>query len=95
LIIGINNLNGCGLWYINMALFEKDGNIYFVDRNMNEENELFYERANFIVCLCVRGEDYGNCVRYSNMYMNRKYLKCEYGRDVLDVLEEMEYRVHH
>jgi len=75
-----------------MALFERNGNVLFISRNIGELDEHFYERANFICCQKITHDNnnqYDKYVKYSNIYMNWKYLKSEYGVDVMDELNGM------
>jgi hypothetical protein len=73
-----------------MALFRKNKFICIVERDANEPQEHFIERGNFIVGQKPKNDaEYNKAITYSYVFINNKYLKCEYGADVMHELRLM------
>lgn len=73
-----------------MSVFRKNDKIYIVEKDEFETFEHFIERGNFIASQQVTNEkDYEKAVLFSRIYVNRKYLKCDYVDSVIKELESM------
>jgi hypothetical protein len=73
-----------------MSVFRKNNKIYIVHKEDLENYEHFIERGNFIASqLPKTEEEYNEVVLYSRMYINNKYLGCEYNQSIMHKLQEM------
>ena len=73
-----------------MSIFRKKNNIYIVNKDPMETFDHFIERGNFIAAQNPISEhEYENVVLYSHIYINSKYLKCNYKDDIMQNLENM------
>lgn len=73
-----------------MKSFIKDGVICLVEKDINEPLEHFSERGNFIVSQNpTNKEDYTKAVRFSRLFVNCKYYKCQYSPEVMKSLKLM------
>lgn len=73
-----------------MSVFRKDNIICIVHRENNESLQHFYERGTFIVNQKPKNDkEYNKCVIYSNIFINSKYLKCEYDSNIMKELTTM------
>lgn len=73
-----------------MSVFRKNNKIYIVHKSDLENYEHFIERGNFIASQNpTTEEEYDNVVLYSHMYINNKYLGCEYQQVIMDKLNVM------
>ena len=75
-----------------MSVFRKDNKIYIVHKDDLETYEHFIERGNFIACQNIdpeKKEDYDKIILYSYIYINNKYLGCEYHDQIMSELNKM------
>lgn len=73
-----------------MSIFRKGSVIVIVDKNENEPMEQFIERGNFIVKQNPRNDsEYEKYVLFSRIYMNIKYLGCEYDPNIMKEINVM------
>ena len=74
-----------------MNILLKSGYIVKTYREPNEPYERFIERVHFIAKQQPKTkEEYDEVVIYSKIYANIKYLKCEYNKEVMDRLNQMQ-----
>ncbi len=68
-------------------IFRKGKYMYRVSIEQNEPRQYFLDRGNFIARLTPKSEqEYDEAVRYSRIYINVKYGKCEYSQPIMDRL---------
>ena len=61
-----------------------------VEKDENEPQEHFIERGNFIASQKPQNvQEYTKSVTYSYIYINNKYLKCQYNPSVMQELNQM------
>ena len=67
-----------------MSIFRKDNCIIILEKDKDEIIEHFIERGNYIVSRNPKSEkEYNRLVLYSRIYINIKYLGCEYGPEIM------------
>jgi hypothetical protein len=73
-----------------MSLYEKNGIIYLIEMDDNEELEHYYERCNFIANQQIQDDnEYNKAITYSRIYINYKYYECLYNDNVMAQLKKM------
>lgn len=73
-----------------MSVFRKKDKIYIVNKDEFETFEHFIERGNFIASQGITNEkEYDRAVLYSHIFINNKYLKCDYDDKIMEELEVM------
>ena len=73
-----------------MSIFRKNNKIYIVHKDELEPYEHFIERGNFIASQEPQDEEqYNYIVSYSRIYINNKYLGCEYQDQIMKELNKM------
>lgn len=66
-----------------MSIFRKGSVICIVEKQDNENRDVFIDRGNFIVSQKPNNKKtYDEAVVYSKVYTNEKYLHCEYDSEV-------------
>lgn len=71
-------------------VFRKDNFICIVEKDNDEPQEHFVERGNFIASQKPKNEqEYTKSITYSHIYINNKYLKCQYNPSVMHDLNQM------
>ena len=79
---------------MNSNIFIKNGNFCVIEKDEYEPFEHYYERCNFIVSQINNGHytddiTYSQYVIYSKIWLNIKYLGCEYDKDIHDIIDVM------
>lgn len=70
-----------------MIIFSKNGIKHKIYRKENEPKKIFNDRTLFIMCQNPKNKKHlSEIITYSNIYINVKYLNCEYGRDIMSKL---------
>lgn len=69
--------------------FVKNGYVVIVKQDHNEPYSHFLERGMFIVDKKPTVDTYDNIVKYSRIFINTKYLKCSYNKEVMDNLKKL------
>lgn len=78
-----------------MTLFHKNKMICVVNKNKYEPFDHYYQRCNFVTSQIINDqEDYDKVITYSQIFINHKYLGCEYDKNVMNTLDEMIRMVH-
>jgi hypothetical protein len=73
-----------------MSIFRKGSVICIVEKQDNENRDVFIDRGNFIVSQKPHNKKtYDEAVVYSKVYANEKYLHSEYDSDVKGRLDAM------
>jgi hypothetical protein len=75
-----------------MSVFRKGNKIYIVHKDVLETYEHFIDRGNFIASQNIdpmEEEEYEKVVLYSKIYVNNKYLGCEYHNQIMKELNRM------
>ena len=72
-------------------VFRKNNFICLIEKNDDDEpEEHFIERGNFVASQKPRNEqEYTKSIIYSYVYINNKYLKCQYNLSVMHELNQM------
>ena len=66
-----------------MSVFIKNGFLVIMDKNKNESNESFTKRGWFTVSQEPNNTKKFELVeKFSNMWINKKNLKCKYNQDI-------------
>ena len=78
-----------------MSVFRKNNKLYIVHKNDLENYEHFIERGNFISSQNPETQqEYDNVVLYSYIYINNKYLGCEYHQVIMNKLNDMVKKIN-
>jgi len=70
--------------------FYNDGFIIKLEQDLNEPQDKYIERGYFVVCQKPKSvEEYLKAKKYSRIYINNKYLGCEFTEKVMEELNKM------
>ena len=76
-----------------MTIFEKDGYVILLKKDIGEPTEHLVERGYFVVSQKPKTqEEYDIAILYSRIYINKKYKKCKYGDTIENKLMDMSNR---
>lgn len=71
-------------------LFLKDNFYCIINQDKFETFEQFIDRGYFIICQKPKNiADYEDIIKFSRIYINNKYLKCQYNETITIKLYEM------
>ena len=77
-----------------MSVFRKGSIICLVQQNEAENIDKFIVRGNFITSQKPQNDqELEKAILYSNIYVNVKYLKCEYSGNIMKELKVMEQKL--
>lgn len=71
-----------------MNIFKNGSTIYFLEKNETDNMDVFLDRGIFIASQKCE-DNLDSVVLYSNMYINNKYLGCEYDEVNMKIINEM------
>lgn len=78
-----------------MIPFKKNGFICLVQRDPCEPYEQFIERGYFVVSQKpLTLENYNEAVKYSRVYINIKYNKCQYNKKMMEIVKNFEEKLY-
>ena len=69
-----------------MKFYKKGNKGYLIEKQEEESLDIFFDRANFIVC---QNGDYNHIITYSYIYINTKYRGTKYNNEVMEKLDQM------
>lgn len=77
-----------------MITVEKDGYVIAIKKETGEPHEHVIERGYFVVSQQPETqEEYEEAVRFSRIYINKKYKQCKYDEEIENAVTEMSSRM--
>jgi hypothetical protein len=73
--------------------FTKKGISILLEKDINESDDMFLDRGWFIVSQPKNSNIY-EMIKYSKIWVNNKYLKCKYNKDLIKLIKEMEKNMY-
>ena len=78
-----------------MSIFLKNGYLCLLSKDDGESYENYYKRLVFVVSQKPKDiEEYNESVKYSRIYINKKYFGCEYSSIIMKKTDEMEKNMY-
>ena len=67
--------------------FYCNGNIIFLDKNENENIDMFLKRGKFIIKNINNCSSFNELIKYSHIYIYYKYYNCIYNKTLMNKLK--------
>ncbi|CAH6421772.1 Hypothetical protein KVN_LOCUS458 [uncultured virus] len=78
-----------------MRAFKKNGYLCVVRKDKNEAEEIYLERVNFVVSQKPKNEEeYNEAIKFSRLFVNVKYSRCEYDKQIMDKLQTLQNNIY-
>lgn len=73
-----------------MEFIRKGNMILFLKKDKYENYDIFYDRSNFISSTTIKdGYQLDKVILLSNIYINNKYMGCEYDQKLMQKVKEI------
>ena len=70
--------------------FSYNGVIMILEKDFNENDDMFIERGNFIIKHIKSIDDYNKLVKLSYIYIYSKFYKCIYSKTIIEQLNNLD-----